>query len=155
MVLSYRLIDTTHCVLFIHIVKAPINLSIICPLTNFLGLLFLFWVVYFTLPCCLLWGILTCLMSFNVSAQSSTITLQNFQTPKNCCNYLKIWTMWLYHIVMSPKDADRMANSVDPDQTARAIWWVYTVCPDLVVQKLRIIMLSVHPILYEGEINIC
>ena len=26
--------------------------------------------------------------------------------------------MWLYHRVMSPKDADRMANSVDPDQTA-------------------------------------
>ena len=30
--------------------------------------------------------------------------------------------MWLYHRVMSPNDADRMANSVDPDQTApRAI----------------------------------
>ena len=26
--------------------------------------------------------------------------------------------MWLYHRVMSPNDADRMANSVDPDQTA-------------------------------------
>ena len=26
--------------------------------------------------------------------------------------------MWLYHRVMSPKDADGMANSVDPDQTA-------------------------------------
>ena len=26
--------------------------------------------------------------------------------------------MWLYHIVVSPKDADGMANSVDPDQTA-------------------------------------
>ena len=26
--------------------------------------------------------------------------------------------MWLYHGVMSPNDADRMANSVDPDQTA-------------------------------------
>ena len=25
--------------------------------------------------------------------------------------------MWLYHRVMSPKDADGMANSVDPDQT--------------------------------------
>ena len=26
--------------------------------------------------------------------------------------------MWLYHRVMSPNDADRMANKVDPDQTA-------------------------------------
>ena len=26
--------------------------------------------------------------------------------------------MWHYHRVMSPKDADGMANSVDPDQTA-------------------------------------
>ena len=25
--------------------------------------------------------------------------------------------MWLYYAVMCPKDADRMANSVDPDQT--------------------------------------
>ena len=32
--------------------------------------------------------------------------------------------MWLYHRVMSPNDADGMANSVDPDQTAPlgAIW---------------------------------
>ena len=26
--------------------------------------------------------------------------------------------LWFYHRVMPPKDADRMANSVDPDQTA-------------------------------------
>ena len=26
--------------------------------------------------------------------------------------------MWLYHKVMSPNDADGMANSADPDQTA-------------------------------------
>ena len=32
--------------------------------------------------------------------------------------------MLLYHEVVSPKDADGMANSVDPDQTAPvgAIW---------------------------------
>ena len=28
--------------------------------------------------------------------------------------------MWLYHRVMSPNDADGIANSVDPDQTAIA-----------------------------------
>ena len=30
----------------------------------------------------------------------------------------KIWPIWFYHRVTSPKDADRNANSVDPDQTA-------------------------------------
>ena len=40
------------------------------------------------------------------------------------CTHSKIWTMWLYHRVMSPNDADGMANSVDPDQTASlgAVW---------------------------------
>ena len=33
----------------------------------------------------------------------------------------KIWTMWLYHRVMSPNDADGMANNVDPDQTAPSL----------------------------------
>ena len=55
---------------------------------------------------------------------------------------------------LHPKD-DRMANSVDPDQTASsaAVWsvstlfaqrssliWVYPVCQDLSVQKLRLIV---------------
>ena len=45
-------------------------------------------------------------------------------TQKNCCKCSKIWTMWLYKRVMSPNDADGMANSVDPDQTAPlgAVW---------------------------------
>ena len=48
--------------------------------------------------------------------------------------------MWLYHRVMSPNDADGMANSVDPDQTARSsLIWVCTVCPGISVRKLRII----------------
>ena len=42
---------------------------------------------------------------------------------------------------MSPKDVDRIANPVDPDQATRSsLIRVYTVCPDLSVQKLRIIM---------------
>ena len=41
-------------------------------------------------------------------------------TQKICCNHSKIWTLWLYHRVMSRNDADGMANSVDPDQTA--VW---------------------------------
>ena len=45
-------------------------------------------------------------------------------TQKICCNHSKVWTVWLYHRVMSPNDADGMANSVDPDQTAPlgAVW---------------------------------
>ena len=39
-------------------------------------------------------------------------------TQKICCKHSQIWTMWLYHRVMSPNDADGMANSMDPDQTA-------------------------------------
>ena len=38
--------------------------------------------------------------------------------------------MWLYHKVMNPNDADGMANSVDPVQTAP---------PGISVRKLRII----------------
>ena len=34
---------------------------------------------------------------------------------QECCNHSKIWTVWLYHRVMSPNNADGMANSVDPD----------------------------------------
>ena len=44
---------------------------------------------------------------------------------------------------MSPNDADRMANSVDPDQTAPVgLIWVCTVRSDLSVQKLRIITVN-------------
>ena len=43
-------------------------------------------------------------------------------------------------MVMSPNDADGMANSVDPYQTARSsLIWLCTVCPGISVRKLRII----------------
>ena len=47
-------------------------------------------------------------------------TIENNQTSKTvqCCNYPRICTMWFYHKVMCPKDADRMANSLDPVQTS-------------------------------------
>ena len=45
-------------------------------------------------------------------------------TQNICCNHSKVWTIWLYHRLMSPTDADGVANSVDPDQTAPlgAVW---------------------------------
>ena len=57
----------------------------------------------------------------------NTVNFPNIRTPKFpnysdtqkiSCNHSKIWTMWLYHRVMSPNDAHGMANSVDPDQIA-------------------------------------
>ena len=39
---------------------------------------------------------------------------------------------------MRPKDADEMANSVDPDQTATGA----TVCQDLSVRKLTVIIVN-------------
>ena len=72
-----------------------------------------------------------------------------------CCNRSKIWTMWLYHRVMSPNDANGKANSVDPDQNESkrckrkgkqcrpwadcSLIWVCTVCPGISVRKQRII----------------
>ena len=46
-----------------------------------------------------------------------TVKFLNSRTPKNCCNYHKTSTIWIYHRVMIAKDADGMANSADPDQT--------------------------------------
>ena len=43
---------------------------------------------------------------------------KNSDTQKKCCKYPEMGTVSFYHIVMDPKDADRMANSVNPDQTA-------------------------------------
>ena len=45
-------------------------------------------------------------------------TPKNSDTSKNYCNYPKIWLIWILHRVKRLNDADRMANSVDPDQTA-------------------------------------
>ena len=33
--------------------------------------------------------------------------------------------MWLYHRVMNPNDADRIANSVDPDPSVRKLRIIY------------------------------
>ena len=62
-------------------------------------------------------------MDFHHSIQA-TMNFLNIRTSKKFIVITKIWTMWLYHRVMSPNDAVGMANSVDPDQTAPlgAVW---------------------------------
>ena len=46
--------------------------------------------------------------------------------------------MWLYYKVMCPKDADGIANIVDPDQTAplRAVWSVSTLSAQAYLSKI-------------------
>ena len=53
-------------------------------------------------------------------SQYNTVWIANMEIgldPENSV-IKRLWCIWLYHRVMSPNDADRMANSVDPDQTA-------------------------------------
>ena len=44
--------------------------------------------------------------------------------PKIYCNHPKSWTRWRFLRIMHPKDAEGIANSVNPDQTAAlgAVW---------------------------------
>ena len=57
-------------------------------------------------------------------SQHAESSIEYRKTPKNsdvrklCCNHPNIWTVRLYHWEMLLKDADGIANSVDPDQTA-------------------------------------
>ena len=70
-----------------------------------------------------------------------TVNFLNIRTPKKFVVVtLKFELCGSYHRGMHPNDADGMANSVDPDQTAPL--GVCTVCPDLSVRKLRIITVS-------------
>ena len=47
-----------------------------------------------------------------------------FGHSKIYCNHPKSWTRWRFLRVMHPKDAEGIANSVDPDETAAlgAVW---------------------------------
>ena len=57
--------------------------------------------------------------------------------------------MWLYHRVMSPNNADGIANSVDPDQTApdrvKRIWYLSPMRAAKVQASLRIRSVSPEP----------
>ena len=75
-----------------------------------------------TMPSCLFTGHTPALMQCTHSDYRNDPKFSD--TQNICCNHSKVWTMWLYHRLMSPNDADGMANSVDPDQTAPlgAVW---------------------------------
>ena len=68
-------------------------------------------------------------------------------TIKLCCNQPKIQTKRPNLEVFCQKDANVIANSGDPDQTAplgSSLIWVCTVCQGLFVQKLRIITVIIY-----------
>ena len=71
---------------------------------------------------------------------------QNFayhKIPKHLDMHTKIWARWLHHRVMYPKDGDRMANSVNPDQTQQsdlsdwAVWFGSTLFAQTCIKKFR------------------
>ena len=84
------------------------------PVTNFYEFVVIF--------CCCVWNL--CTASWDPLSKNYRKFPTYSDTKNICCNHSKIWTMWLYHRVMSPNDAAGMANSVDPDQTAPlgAVW---------------------------------
>ena len=65
-------------------------------------------------------------------------------TQKFYCNHSKIWTTWLYHRVMSPNDADGMANSVDlllEEQSDLGLHYLpRRICPKTYLYSLRYIL---------------
>ena len=87
----------------------------------------------------------------------NSVKILKIRTPeKNYCNCPKIWLLLVFQRVMRPKNADAMANIVDPDQTAPPL-----VFPDPFVRKLRIIMVSWSlsavsgPVLALSELGLC
>ena len=68
------------------------------------------------------------------------------------CNQHKSGKRWLFLREMHPKDAEWIANSVDPNQTARSrLILVCTVCPDLSVRKLRSITVFMTTLLLRSS----
>ena len=83
--------------------------------------------------------------------EQATVKVLNFQTPTMFAVItLKFKQRDLPKFRNLSKSADRMANSVDPDQTAplgllssrSSLIWVYTVCQGLSVQKHRIVTVA-------------
>ena len=71
--------------------------------------------------------------------EKGTLKVLNFRTLEiYCCTHPKIQTNWPYSREMPPKDAEGIANSEDPDQTAplgAVLSGSALLCPDLSVRK--------------------
>ena len=67
---------------------------------------------------------------------------KNLDTRKICCNFPKILTMWLYPLSNGSKRCrwnSKQCRLWSDCSSRSSLIWVYTVCPDLSVRKLRII----------------
>ena len=75
-----------------------------------------------------------------------TVKFLNFWTSENFpVIYLKFKQRGKTCGVFHQKDANGIANSEDPDQTARSsLIWIRTVCPDQSVGKLRLFAVFAH-----------
>ena len=73
---------------------------------------------------CIVWthySITTNFLGVRIFGKFTLVCLLNSNmnmAQKIYCNYPKIWLAWIFHSLMHPNDADGMANSADPDQTA-------------------------------------
>ena len=78
-----------------------------------------------------------------------TVRIPKNLDTKNTCNYCigncpKNRTVWFYNAIMQPKDAERIASSVDSDQTAprRSLSLVCIVCPDLLSHYIELYVIQ-------------
>ena len=71
----------------------------------------------------------------NQTSEKNAVPLnsKNSGPPKICCDHPKSWTRWLYLRIVHPKDAEEVANRVDPDQTRIEIYF-YSI--DLIILAL-------------------
>ena len=75
-------------------------------------------------------------------------------TQKICCNHSKIWTVWLYHRVMSKRcslKGKQCRPRSDCSSSRSSLIWVCTVCSDLSVRKLRIITIISDQFIVNGQ----
>ena len=66
-----------------------------------------------------------------------TIKLLKIWTPEKIAVITLKFEQSIFTVEKYIKSADRMANSVDSEQTRSSLIWVYTICSDLSVQKFR------------------
>ena len=77
------------------------------------------------IKCWEIWGFRSILKSYHSIVIGNYRKFPKYSDTQRFVLITKILTMWLYHRVMCPNDADGMVNSIDPDQTASlgAVWF--------------------------------
>ena len=85
-----------------------------------------------------------CMLTITVEIPDYRKNRKVSDTPKMGCNHPKIWTRWLYCRLMQMEWQTVQTLISSPI-------WVYTVCPDLSIRKLRII--AVYPNVPDSELH--